>query len=133
MKNPVVAVSTLVLCLVVLAFAQLPVKIVDGTGTEKGTIGNPMTTSGSFTSIVTGQQAVTASAVALTTITTRSVCVKALDGNSTVVYIGPSGVTTGTGMELGAGESFCSAMPNTNVFYVIAAGTGNAVSWIGTN
>lgn len=85
--------------------------------------------------VISGQQTVSASAVALATNTARNICVKALDGNTSAgVYIGPTGVTTSTGMELKAGQAWCGPVSNTNLIFVrAAAAVGDAVSWIATN
>lgn len=83
--------------------------------------------------VLSGQQAVTAAAVALATNTVRNVCIKALVGNTINVYVGPVGVTDATGIELAPGDAVCLPVLNTNLLYVIASTTGNSVSWIGTN
>jgi hypothetical protein len=80
-----------------------------------------------------GQQAVTASAVALATNTLKNICVKALAANTINVYLGPSGTTISTGMELAPGNAVCMPITNSNLLYVIASTTGASVSWIGTN
>ena len=79
------------------------------------------------------QQAVTGSAVALPTNTSKNVCVHALIGNTINVYAGPAGVTTATGMEIPPGQNFCWELNNTNLIYVIASTTGAGVSWTLTN
>jgi hypothetical protein len=83
--------------------------------------------------VLSGQQAVTAAAVALATNASKNACVKALIGNSLNVYVGPTGVTTATGMELAPGDSVCLPVGNTNLLYVVSSATGSSVSWIGTN
>ncbi len=83
--------------------------------------------------ILSGQQAVTNAAVALATNTIKNICVKALDGNTAVVFVGPTGITTATGMELGAGESYCTGLTNSNLMFVIATAGGQSVSWVATN
>jgi hypothetical protein len=82
------------------------------------------------TTALSGQQAVTASAVNLGNhALTNGVCVKALIGNNINVYVGGSGVTISTGQELGPDESFCYNFTNTSDVYVIASTTGASVSW----
>ena len=83
--------------------------------------------------ILSDQQAVTGSAVALATHATRSVCVKALVSNMINVFVGPAGVTTANGFLLAPGESFCIPANNTNLFFVIASTTGASVSWAASN
>lgn len=90
-------------------------------------------TSGAVGTFFAGQQAVTASAVALATNSAKQVCVKALTANGLTVYIGPSGVTTSTGMELAAGDSQCLGLNNSNLIFVIASSTGSSVSFNGIN
>ena len=83
--------------------------------------------------VLSGQQAVTGSAVALATHASKNVCVKSLIGNNLTVYVGPTGITTSTGMELAPGDSVCLPVSNTNLLFVIASTTGSSVSWISTN
>ena len=81
---------------------------------------------------ITGQQAVTTSAVALPTTTDIiQVVIKANRANAAPVYIGPAGVTTVTGFELGAGDAIQLTTENMGLLYVIAAAGGNSISWIG--
>jgi hypothetical protein len=83
--------------------------------------------------ILTGQQAVTASAVALTGPGAGTICIKALAANAINVYLGGPGVTTSTGMEMAAGNAYCGPTAHANNFYVVAATTGASVSWILSN
>jgi hypothetical protein len=84
------------------------------------------------TSILAGQQAVTATAAALASnALTRGLCVEALSTNSISVFVGASGVTTSTGIELPAGASYCPALSNSNELYVVASTTGASVTWSG--
>jgi hypothetical protein len=80
-----------------------------------------------------GQQAVTASAAALPSNAARAVCVKAASSNAISVYIGPSGVSTSTGLELEPGDKVCAPVANSNVLYVVASTTGASVSFMGVN
>jgi hypothetical protein len=82
--------------------------------------------------LFSGQQAVTGTAVALTANAAAQVCVKAEIANTINVYIGPSGVTTSTGDELGPGEARCLPVVNTNLIFVVASTTGAKVTWSGT-
>lgn len=103
---------------------------VNATVTPGGTQDVLLTGSGS---LVTGQTAVTGSAVALATHAANGVCVKALIGNTISVYIGPSGITTSTGFELPPGQGWCGPLNNLNVVYVIASTTGASVTWTVTD
>jgi hypothetical protein len=49
------------------------------------------------------------------------------------VYIGPSGVTTSTGLELAPGAAYCGPLNNVNLLYVIASTTGASVAWAATD
>ena len=60
-----------------------------------------------------------------------SVTVKALHGNSAVVYVGVSGVDTSNGFELNAGESISLSVDNTNRLYVIASDINQKICLIG--
>ena len=82
--------------------------------------------------ILAGQKAVTATAAALATNTlVNGLCIEALSTNLISVFIGPSGVTTSTGLELAAGATYCPSVSNSNAIYVIASTTGASVSWSG--
>ena len=80
------------------------------------------------------QQTVGTTAVQLTaasTPCTEGVLVKALTTNGDLVYVGKSGVTTGTGYELTAGETVTIETDNANKVYCIAGAAGQKVCWIG--
>jgi hypothetical protein len=79
------------------------------------------------------QQAVTNAAVALTSGAAKNICVKGLSTNTASVYIGPTGITTSTGMELAPGDAYCGPVSNTNLIFVIATAGGQSISWIATN
>ena len=84
------------------------------------------------TTLFSGQQAVTGSAATLASQPlSKGMCITALSTNSISVYIGPSGVTTSTGIELPAKASYCLAVSNANAVYVIASTTGASVTWSG--
>ena len=79
--------------------------------------------------VTSGQQAVTGTAALITGTSYGNICIKALAGNSINVYLGGPGVTTSTGMELAAGNSYCSPS-NQSEFYIVASTTGASISWI---
>ena len=81
---------------------------------------------GTFSS---GQQAVTGTAAALPTAAARAVCVMALPANAINVFVGPTGVTTSTGIPLQPGQSMCQPVSNSNLFFVVASTTGASVAW----
>jgi hypothetical protein len=95
--------------------------------------GNLRTTIAGNATMFSGQQAVTNAAAALATNTVKNICVKALSTNTASVFIGPSGVTTATGLELAADDSYCGPVTNTNLIFVIAAAGGSTVSWFAQN
>lgn len=102
-----------------------------GSGIPRVTVSNDSqvnTQPAGFGSIVSFQQAVTASAVVLASNSVHGFCVKALPTNSITVYVGPTGVTTSTGYPLAAGDNICFQGSNTNVAYVIATTTGASVA-----
>ena len=82
-----------------------------------------------LTTITTGQQAVTATATVLPTVTAERVCIKVLTGGTQTVYFGPSGVTTTTGQELSPGDAWCGKVSNLNKIFVIAGSTGSTVAY----
>lgn len=112
--------------------ARAKVNNADPGSTDYGLTVRPLRPPGAA-AILSGQQAVTASAVALASNSCRKVIVKALQGNQFAIFIGPSGVSTSTGYELGPGESVTLELSNTNLVFVIAAQTGASVSWAALN
>lgn len=91
------------------------------------------TSAGGLGTFFAGQQAVTATAVALPANTSKQVCVKALVGNGLTVYLGPSGTLISTGMELAAGDVQCLSVSNSNLIFVVSSSTGSSVSFDGLN
>lgn len=84
------------------------------------------------TAILSGQQAVTASATALATNTlAKGIVVEAKSTNAISVYVGATGVTTSTGLELPPGASATFQVTNSNAIFVVAATTGATVTWAG--
>lgn len=104
-----------------------------GTGSLRVTIATDQaavaTSATALTSIVTGQQAVTATAAVLPTNTAKQVCIKVLAAGTQDVFFGPSGVTTSNGNQLSPGDAVCLGISNSNLVYVIAAGTGSTVGF----
>lgn len=84
-----------------------------------------------FGALIGFQQAVTASAVALATNASHSFCITALSTNVINVYVGPSGVSTSTGLPLLPGQTACWSLSNTNLAFVIASATGASVAVTG--
>ena len=60
-----------------------------------------------------------------------SVTLKAMNGNSGVIYVGISGVAESNGFELSAGESVSLSVDNTNRLYVVASDVNQKVCIIG--
>jgi len=110
------------------------VQPVSGTvaATQSGTWAVNATLQGVGT-VFSGQQGVTAAAVALAANTAKSVCVKALVANTLNIFVGPTGITIATGMELAPGDAVCLAVTNSNLVFVIASGVGSSISFIGIN
>lgn len=69
--------------------------------------------------------------IAASTPCKKGVLVKALSTNSGIVYVGKTGVTTGTGYELTAGEVVMIEADNVNKVYGIASAADQKVCWIG--
>lgn len=117
---------------------QSPVQVAGFDGTDIRTIRTDATGDAQVAvvgnaAVLSGQQAVTGAAVALATHTIKNVCIKALLANTINVYVGPTGITTATGMELAPGDAVCLPVLNTNLLFVIASTVGNSVSWVATN
>lgn len=96
-----------------------------------GTVSPPLLT-GPPATLLSGQQAVTASAVAIASHPlSHGLCVQALSTNTISVFVGPSGITTSTGLELPPKASYCPALANSNALFVIASTTGASITWSG--
>lgn len=82
--------------------------------------------------IYSGQKAVTGSAAAISTTQaiTQGVTVEALSTNTISVFVGPSGVSDATGIELPPGASITLPVNNIDLVYVIASTTGATVSYV---
>lgn len=84
------------------------------------------------TSIVSGQATIGTVATQLTSNTLKQgVIIKASNANTGILYLGASGVTTGSGFELSGGETITVPVNNTNILYVIASSANQVVSFIG--
>jgi hypothetical protein len=98
-----------------------------------GLAGNALNTRAvpSPNTIRTGQQAVTTTATALpSNYLTNGITVEAKSTNTAVIYVGGPGITTTTGLELPAGAAVTLQVANSNAIYVIAAATGQTVTWL---
>lgn len=105
-----------------------------GSSAVPGRGGNALNTSAmpSGNPLVTGQQAVLATAAALpSNFLTRGISVEAKSTNTATIFVGGPGVTTATGLELPAGAAVTLQVANSNVVYVIAVATGQTVTWLG--
>lgn len=80
------------------------------------------------------QQAVTTANTALQSVAgVAGVCVTTLSTSNASAFLGVSGVTTSTGMELPPGASYCSNVNNPAVIFVIAAANNTTtVTWFAT-
>lgn len=84
---------------------------------------------GTMTLAATGQQAVTASAVALPSNTAKEVCIAVLQAGTQVVYFGMTGVTITTGQQILQGGKECRPIANSNLVFVVAPATGSTVAF----
>ena len=114
--------------------------LVDESSVPFGTTGNPIKTSPASANpaaIYTDQQAVTASAVALTSqALTNGLVIKAKDTNAGNVFVGGATVNTtddgsGNGYRLKPGESIAFGVTNANAIYII--GTASDVVYVAGN
>jgi hypothetical protein len=107
----------------------IPVSVDPATGAiiqEGGSASLPST-------IVYGQQAVTATAAALpSAVLTQGVIITALSTNVISIFVGGVSVTDSTGVELQPGAALSVAISNLNKLYVIASTTGATITWIGS-
>lgn len=110
-----------------------PVYLVDGTTglpIGSGSGGNPNLNPAT---VYTAQQTATSSAVALAAQSlSNGVVLTNLSTSTNDLYVGPSGVTSGTGYKLIPGQSISFGVTNTNAIYVIAP-TGSPILNIAGN
>lgn len=84
-------------------------------------------------SLLSGQGTATSTAAALPNNPCKKVTLKVNISAAANVYVGPSGVTASTGLELGPDESIPIEVSNTNLIFVITASTSAAYSWLAVN
>lgn len=126
---------------VAIASNQTPVPV-SGSVTVSGTVAatqgtSPWVTSGTatvtpvvYTSVLTGQQAVTNSATALPSHACAEVKLVPIAGGSvSQIFYGPTGITTSTGFPLQLGQALVDSYSNTANIFVIASGSGTSVAW----
>ena len=125
------------------------VTLVDSTGVEKATTGNPLKVDGSAVtqpisaasqpfpsgagSLLSGQGTATSTAAALPNNPCKKITVKNNISSSQTIYVGPSGVTASTGLELIAGDSVDIPVSNTNLIFVITSTGSGTYSWLAVN
>lgn len=102
-------------------------------GSVNGQLGTLIGKTGiSSAALVSYQQTTTASAVQMASnaLANGIVC-QALTTNTGTDYIGPSGVTTGTGYPLVAGQAISYGVANSNQLYLIGSNTSDVVACTG--
>ena len=98
------------------------------------TNGNPVTSGGVVNpaTINSGQQAATVSAVALPAqALVNGYVLKAMTGNTGILYIGPAGVTAATGYPLAVGEAISYAVTNASAIYFLGTVAGDKLAFTG--
>lgn len=63
----------------------------------------------------------------------RSVCIKALTGNTGLMYVGDSSVIASTGYELPKDLSVCLDVNNLNLIYINSSVNGEKVAYVAIN
>ena len=87
---------------------------------------------GTGSTVFSGQQSCTTSAVALPSQgLANGIVVTALSSNSSTVYVGGASVTTSTGYPLAAGQSISYALANVSSIYVICSAASGGVAFTG--
>jgi len=82
-------------------------------------------------SVFAGQRSVTGTATVLPSNVTKSgVTIKALAANTIPIYVGPVGITVGSGYELSPGEAVFLEVDNTNIVAVVASTTGATACYL---
>ena len=92
--------------------------------------GNAPGSSSTLATLFSFQQAVTGTSAALAANSCSIATIKNDDASTEAIYIGGSAVSASTGFKLAAGEGFTVSVSNTNVIYVVAAGTGGTADVI---
>lgn len=91
---------------------------------------------GAHTAIVNGKKTVTTAGtrVQLTTTSTgiHTVSVRALTGNTGLIYIGNSAVASTTGVELSAGDAITITINDLSKVYIDSAVNGEGVTYLAT-
>lgn len=100
-----------------------------GAATE-ATLGAVLTQVSPSTSFLTGQATSGVAAAALPANAARRVMVKAARTNLGTVFIGPAGVTTGTGFPLYAGDTIVLAVDNLSDVNHIASLAAQSIAWV---
>jgi hypothetical protein len=80
---------------------------------------------------LSGQVTVTTSVAQLSNVAAHCVCLKASVSNTANVYVGPSGTTASTGMELAPGDALCTSASNLNQYYAISGSGSQTLAWLG--
>ena len=94
--------------------------------------GNCVGPTGTGSTVFSGQQSCTTSAVALPSQgLANGIVVTALSSNSSTVYVGGASVTTSTGYPLAAGQSISYALANVSSIYVICSAASGGVAFTG--
>lgn len=101
-------------------------------GTKYGVNNDPLPATtiyyGQTTVVTAGTAVVLASSTSI-----RSVCIKALTGNSGNMYVGDSSVLATTGYELPKDLSVCLDINNLNLVYINSSVNGEKVAYIAVN
>ena len=88
------------------------------------------------TVIYNGKTAVTTAGTRVPLTTTQAVLsgvnIKALAGNSGIIYVGNATVAAANGFQLAAGQSVFLEVANLATVYLDAGSSGEGVSWIAT-
>lgn len=83
--------------------------------------------------VVAGQQTVTNTASALPSgPLTQGVIFESLSSNTVAIYVGPSGVTTTTGVELQPGAALSAAVNDLSKLFVVCASSAPVITWLGS-
>ena len=96
--------------------ARIPVKVSDGLGAN---------------SILAGQISLSGVEAALSSVVARRIRLKAHLDNTDVIYLGPTGVTTGTGYPLWAGDIVEVEVSNLNVIHAIVGSSTQVLCYMG--
>lgn len=85
-----------------------------------------------FGTVLSGRKTTTAAAAIAASTACASVTVKALSGNTSAVYVGPTGVTASNGLELMPGDAVSLDVSNLSAVFILPVMAGEGITYLAT-